>query len=648
MMKLFHNLVEPKKFIVVLIIFSATMYNKAIFSQDTGNNFPEIPPYVLPDPQFMRDIIPDPMQSRLFKTTDIRDQINLAGFWQFKTDPDERGEADSYFESILDPETQLWIPGSWNATPRYWQYQGIAWYERQFEIPRDGNLRIRFASVFYKTKVWLDGNYLGENEGAYSPFSLLAKNQKEGIHRVVVKVDNRLNDQSLPKDGVDWFPFGGIFRPVYAEIVPNLYIDNFHVIAEEISDQKASLTVKVFVENLNQNEQDKDITFYINDHEVHAAKYLLKKGSNTIEFRTLIESPSRWSPEHPNLYTGRVVLSNGEDDQYTRFGVRSFEIDGYKILLNGKRFKLMGANHHDDHPDWGSALPPNTIRTDIEILKRMRANAVRGHYPPSEMFMDFCDVYGLVFMNEVPSWQYRPEQLANPVVKEKIKKQYFDMVYRDMNHPAIITWSLGNEWREFEKSYNDIKELVDYARTVDQTHFITFIAGGAHVDRSYKLIDIICTNWSKYQWYWNPTYNSDSLDNQPKSTLLSENVAKESIRRLNKIHEIYPDKPVILTEFGGSGSQAGWHNWANVKWSEEYQARNVWDSGLYGLDQDWISGGCVWQFCDTRTTPYRMLGSRLRGWNVKGVVDEYRQPKMAFYKLQDLFSRFNSFIVPSE
>jgi beta-glucuronidase len=343
-----------------------------------------------------------------------------------------------------------------------------------------------------------------------------------------------------------------------------------------------------------------------------------------------------------------MVLDKVEDDLYTRFGIREFTSKGPEIYLNGERFKLMGANHHDDHPDWGSALPPHIIRQDIEIYKRMRANAARGHYPPSEMFMDFCDQYGLVFMNEVPSWQYRPEQMANPVVKEKIKKQYFDMVYRDMNHPSIISWSLGNEWREFEKSYNDIKELVDYARTIDQSHFITFIAGGAHVDKSYGLIDIICTNWAKYQWYWNPTYKPDSSDDRPKSTRLNEDVGKESIRRLNNIHEIYPNKPVILTEFGGSGSQAGWHNWGNVKWSEEYQARNVWDSGLYGLETDWISGGCVWQFCDSRTTQLRMLGPRLRGWNVKGVVDGYRQPKMAFYKLQELFSRFNSLIVPSK
>ncbi|HEY3130626.1 MAG TPA: glycoside hydrolase family 2 TIM barrel-domain containing protein [Acidobacteriota bacterium] len=67
-------------------------------------------------------------------------------------------------------------------------------------------------------------------------------------------------------------------------------------------------------------------------------------------------------------------------------------------------------------------------------------------------------------MNEVPSWQYTPEQLAAPDIKSKIKRQYHEMVSRDMNHPCVFSWSLGNEWRDFHRAYSDIKQLVDYAR----------------------------------------------------------------------------------------------------------------------------------------------------------------------------------------
>jgi len=599
--------------------------------------FPEIPPSVLPIAKIDYNDGQDPMNSRLFRTTTTRTQVNLSGFWDFITDPDSIGETESFYTSFPQPETQLWVPGTWNSIPRYWQYQNTAWYNHTFDLPADGNLRIRFDGVFYTSKVWLDGKLIGENEGAYSPFSFLTQNIEKGKHRLTVKVNNCLYDDSLPKKGTDWFPFGGIYRPIYAELVNDIFIDRFHVLATDITENQAKLAIRVYVNNLTGKSVNKKFRFYVNGNLIYTGSHAVTGIEAVIEFAAILQQPELWSPDDPNLYSARVVLGAEEDDQFDRFGVRSLTKEGYKIMLNGTRFKMMGANHHDDHPDWGSALPPNIIRQDIEIIKRMGANAVRGHYPPSEMFMDFCDSYGLMFMNEVPSWQYRPEQLANPVVKEKIKKQYYDMVYRDMNHPAIFSWSLGNEWREFQKAYNDIKELVDYARGVDQTHFLTFITGGAHFDRSAELIDIICTNWAQYQWYWDPSFRDEDSNGEFVSTVLSKNIGDESIRQLNLINETLPDKPVILTEFGGSGSMAGWHNWGNVKWSEEYQARNVWDSGFFGLDQEWLSGGCVWQFCDTRTTHSRMLGPRLRGWNVKGVVDSYRLPKMAFYKLQELF-----------
>jgi beta-glucuronidase len=233
-----------------------------------------------------------------------------------------------------------------------------------------------------------------------------------------------------------------------------------------------------------------------------------------------------------------------------------------------------------------------------------------------------------VFLDEIPAWQYRPEQLALETVRQKIERQFSEMVRRDMNHPSILLWSLGNEWRDFERSYDAIRRLVDHARRVDRTHFVTFVTGGAEIDRSSALVDVIATNWAEYQWYDPPT-------------TLDEVEGRRSIAKLEEIHRRFPDKPVILTEFGGAESEAGWHSWANVKWSEEYQARNVLDSGRYALQADWLSGGCVWQFCDSRSHPSRVLAGRGRGWNTKGVVDAYRQPKMAFYKLQELFYRFD-------
>lgn len=585
---------------------------------------PQIPPSVLPAATMAWDDGQDPMRSRLFRTTTFRTQIDLGGWWDFATDPQGSGEARGFQTGLPKSETTLWVPGSWNAVARYWQYVGPAWYQRRFDLPAEGNLRIAFGSIFYWSKVWLDGRLLGEHEGGYLPFSYDVTGLKKGPHTLVVRADNRLTDRSLPKKNVDWFQYGGIDRPVYAELVAPEFIERFHVTASSVTAAEATLKVKVFVRNLGSAEASRQIAFSVDGKQFYTGTHRIAPGATTVEFETSLKSPRLWSPAAPNLYSARVTLGGEADDQFTRFGVRTIRTDGVKILLNGARLRLKGANRHEDHPDWGSASPPHLIRQDIEIIKRLGSNAVRAHYALPELFLDYCDQQGLVFMSEVPAWQYSTAQLGATEVQEKILGQLGEMVARDMNHPSVLTWSLGNEWPNPDASYDVIRALVARARKFDATRLITFVTGGPNVWRVHELIDVISVNWARYQWY-------------DPFTTLDRAEGDKSVADLSKIHVRYPTKPVILTELGGAESQAGWHNWGNVKWSEEFQARNVEDSARHALEEDWISGGCVWQYCDTRSAPERFLSGRLHGWNGKGVVDAYRSPKLAFYRLQQIF-----------
>ncbi len=584
---------------------------------------PEIPPSSLPAPAAVSDDGQDPMNVRLFRTTTTRAQINLGGWWDFVTDPADKGEALGFAARIPEPETRLWVPGTWNSVARYWHYVGPAWYERRFETPSDSNLRIAFGGIYHKAKVWLDGRLLGEHEGGYLPFFFTVPALRRGPHRLVVRIDNRLGDHTLPKRGVDWFPYGGMDRPIYAEAVPAAFIDRFHVTPTAVTKTGATLKVSVGIENLGAA-GEMAVSFSVDGGKPHVRRQQVPAGKGSVDFEVPLANPRLWSPESPALYSARVALGADADDQFTRFGVRTLAAKGTSILLNGSRIKLRGANRHEDHPDWGSASPPNLLRQDIEILQRLGANAVRAHYALPEMFLDFCDQYGFIFMAEVPAWQYSPQQLQEPVVQEKILNHLREQVARDRNHPSILTWSLGNEWPQPDQSYDVVRRLVEQARRLDGTRLITMVTGGPHVWRVHGLLDVICVNWARYQWY-------------DPFTVLDRQEGDKSIADLAKIHERYPEKPVILTELGGAESQAGWHNWGNVKWSEEFQAKNVEDSAWHALETEWISGGCVWQFCDTRTTPERFLAGRIHGWNGKGVVDAYRSPKLAYYRLQQVY-----------
>ena len=52
-----------------------------------------------------------------------------------------------------------------------------------------------------------------------------------------------------------------------------------------------------------------------------------------------------------------------------------------------------------------------------------------------------------------------------------------------------------------------------------------------------------------------------------------------------------------------------------------------------------ISGVFIWQFADCRVTPEGgWFATRARCRNNKGIVDEYRRPKMAYDIIKEIFS----------
>jgi len=614
-----------RNFLSLLIIL--IFLTDSVYSQVQPGGFPDFTPYQLSDAFMDYDDGIDPMQSRLFRTTSIREQINLSGFWEFISDPNEKGDDEKYFESWPVVETLMWVPGTWNSTARHWQYIGQAWYRRTVEMPKSGNLRIRFGGIFYYCEIWFDGRKIGSHEGGYTPFEFIIPNLNKGDHKLIVKVNSKLSSETVPKADTDWFPYGGIYRPVYAEIIPDVRIQEIKASPAMKSDKKALIKTQVLINNISTRTITKDLKLILNGQIKQAISVKCDIGVSKHDLELVINDFKSWSPESPYLYNLGAEIGHKEDDQFTRIGIRSFSKDSYKLFLNGEPFKFMGVNHHDDQPDWGSAMPPELIKKDIEIIKSLNANGIRSHYPPCELLLDFCDQYGLVFFDEIPAWQLTPPMMANPIVKQKMKDQFVEMVDRDYNHPSVFCWSIGNEWREMGKSYDDLKEILEYAQGIDSTHFVTLVIGGANFDKSFEFSDLYTTNWDEYEWYGDITI--------PDST-----IAKSRIERLDAIHRTFPDHPIILSEVGGAGAQAGWYNWGNVKWSEEFQAINVTESVKFSLYTEWMSGGFVWQFCDTRSAPTRILTARLRGWNVKGIVDNYRHPKMSYYKLQELFKNY--------
>ncbi|HYW81088.1 MAG TPA: glycoside hydrolase family 2 TIM barrel-domain containing protein, partial [Thermoguttaceae bacterium] len=164
-----------------------------------------------------------------------------------------------------------------------------------------------------------------------------------------------------------------------------------------------------------------------------------------------VQHPLSWNAEQPRLYRlTATLLSSGRtlEQIERRIGFREIEVDGDRLLVNGRPVKLRGANRHLAHPLQGRSLTPQLSRQDAELLKEANCNFVRtSHYPPSEEFIAACDELGLYVEEEAPFCFFsnrRPGMTQDDVTRYAVYAN-LKMVGRDFSHPSVVIWSIGNE-----------------------------------------------------------------------------------------------------------------------------------------------------------------------------------------------------------
>jgi beta-galactosidase len=104
-----------------------------------------------------------------------QDEFSLNGTWQFKTDPNDIGESEAWFQ--FDRNLSSWeemeVPGNWDLHNAYAHYVGKGWYAKTFSLPPDWDGKtviINFEGVYHDCTVWLNGKKLGENNSGFLPF----------------------------------------------------------------------------------------------------------------------------------------------------------------------------------------------------------------------------------------------------------------------------------------------------------------------------------------------------------------------------------------------------------------------------------------------------------------------------------------------
>ena len=188
---------------------------------------------------------------------------------------------------------------------------------------------------------------------------------------------------------------------------------------------------------------------------------------------------------------------------------------------------------------------------------------------------------------------------------------------------------MHNEVYQYPCVYEISRKYHELLRANGGNRLITHASMFPNDDPSLEFDDIICINHYK-GWYGggNGGYLNDWKN------MIDEFRACREKRGM-------ADKPVIFSEFGAA-ALAGFHShFDSVKWSEEYQAQLLKYCLTLFHDDPMIQGFYVWQFANIRTYAEMDL-NRVRCFNNKGIVDEYRNPKSAFFAVRELYHKFKS------
>ncbi|CAN2172434.1 LacZ Beta-galactosidase/beta-glucuronidase [Candidatus Nanopelagicaceae bacterium] len=171
-----------------------------------------------------------------------------------------------------------------------------------------------------------------------------------------------------------------------------------------------------------------------------------------IVLETTIPKVAAWSAETPNLYTLRIELVSPTgtvvEVSQQRIGFRSVVVKGRELLVNGKLIYIYGVNRHDFNRHTGRVLSREDMRQDLLEMKRWNFNAVRtSHYPNDPAFYDLCDELGFYVIDEanIESHAFYDSISNDPRYASAFVERVGRMVQRDMHHPCVIFWSLGNE-----------------------------------------------------------------------------------------------------------------------------------------------------------------------------------------------------------
>jgi beta-galactosidase len=356
-------------------------------------------------------------------------------------------------------------------------FNPIGKYRKTFQVPEDWDGRqvlVHFEAVDSAFYLFVNGFQVGYSQGSRTPAEFdITPFLVAGEEQVIAAEVYRWNVGSWIEDQDIW-RLSGIFRDVF---LWSTDLDSHIVDFKVNSDLDDSCTDALLTVNLDvrlPNLSELQVQLRLLDPDGNDVPISISETATTsMQLQVLVESPAQWSAEYPNLYQMLLSLTEADGSEIEvirqQVGFRRSEIVGNVYKFNCMPIKLKGANLHEHSPDGGHNVTQTDMLMVLQRFKQFNINSVRlSHYPHNPLFYDLCDTFGFYVMDEanIESHGYNygnSNSLSfDPAWEAHHVNRVQRMVLRDINHPSIFSWSLGNEagfGPNFKAAYDWIKEV---------------------------------------------------------------------------------------------------------------------------------------------------------------------------------------------
>lgn len=549
----------------------------------------------------------------------------------------------------------LQVPGHWGMINDFSNYTGKAWYRKTIDLPKSWaktfgtRYYLQFGGVYHLSSIYLNGTFIGKNRGGFTPFEFDVTEALNfhGKNIIAVKADNSA------VVGATW-NWGGIIRDVTLTKNKDVRIDYQYIHATpDLEDGSADLTLQVKIENNSAEARKITVRSSILD-ETEIASLTgtldiepLTKKVLQLEGSLKTKDVELWHFDNPKLYQIQTTISEGNtivDQAADHFGIRKVELTDTQMLLNGEPVRLAGFNRVSEHRFWGSSEPIEVLEKDVDLMKEAGANFMRiMHGTQNEKLIELCDRKGILLFQEINvrdldndefRANYYPISKLNPKKRAQLRydqeevlmldeayikvrdehdiaitdKHYFlskywlkGMIERDINHPSIIGWSVGNE----------LNNHFDYGKAI-----IAYVK--EELD-PYRLVTCVSNSGQKEEY-------TPETDPNTFSDLIMHNMYRwqgDPQEILSTLREKWPDKPVFISEFG-------FDPFPSTALDGDKEIFSEWINH-FRYQNEFVIGTSMWTFNDYRSSYAGTTAEENRVW---GIINSWRQKRRLFDRIQ--------------